>query len=273
MSLSFDSAPLDEDLTILGTPQVTLRLAVDKPQAMIAVRLTEVTPDGHSSRLTFGLLNLSHRRSSETPEPMTPGKTEEVTVKLNDVAYRFRKGNRIRIAVSTSYWPMVWPSPETVALSLHTAGSQLLLPVRADTVADDALQPFEPVEMASDHGSREIEPSITHRERTTDIATGTSVLHHVEDTGKSLIEDIDLIVQKRSEETFSITPEDPTSARTDMVRIVRAERGNWKPRTETRLTFACDVGNFHITATLEAFEGDNKILERTWDEKIPRDHM
>jgi putative CocE/NonD family hydrolase len=273
MSLSFDSAPLEEDLTILGAPQVTLRLAVDKPQAMIAVRLTEVTPNGHSSRVTFGLLNLSHRNSSETPEPMTPGRAENVTVRLNDVAYRFRKGNRIRIAVSTNYWPMVWPSPHTVALSLHTSGSQLLLPVRSGAGLDDALQPFDPVEMASEHASREVEPSITHREHTIDIATGTSVLHHVEDTGKSHIEDIDLIVQKRSEETFSITPEDPTTARTDMVRIVRAERGDWKPRTETRLTFACDADNFHITATLEAFEGDEKILERKWDEKIPRDHM
>ncbi len=273
MSLHFDSAPLDEDRTILGTPRVTLRLAVDRTQAMVAVRLNEVTPDGRSSRITFGLLNLSHRHSSETPEAMTPGETVDVTVRLNDVAYRFRKGNRIRIAISNSYWPMVWPSPETVRMTLHSGGSALSLPLRQGHGLDRQCTDFEVPEFAAGHPSSPVEPSLTRRTLTTDIASGAATMHHIEDTGKTHIEDIDLIVRKRSEETFTITGQDPTTARTDMLRIVSAERGAWKPRTETRLTFSCDKENFHIAATLEAYEGEETILERAWNETIPRDHL
>ena len=82
-----------------------------------------------------------------------------------------------------------------------------------------------------------------------------------------------MVVSKRSEEIFSIREGDPLSARTDMVRIVRAERGDWKPRTETRLSFTCDRENFHIAAMLEAFENGTRFLVRRWDETIPRDHM
>jgi putative CocE/NonD family hydrolase len=272
MSLCFDSEPLEQDLAILGTPMATLRLAVDRPQAMVAVRLNEVTPDGHASRITFGLLNLSHRHSSETPEPMTPGTVTDVTVRLNDVGYRFKKGNRIRIAVSNSYWPMVWPAPEIVAMKLHTEGSSLVLPVLQE---DGSREPahFDAPEFAPDHPAKKVEPSLTRRTLTTDIATGATVMHHIEDTGKTHIQDIDIVVRKRSEETFTIANQDPTSARTDMLRIVSAERGDWKPRTETRLTFSCDKENFRITATLEAFEGETRILERAWDEIIPRDHL
>jgi predicted acyl esterase len=43
-SLVFDSAPLEQDLEILGYPIAKLRVSADVPVAQCAVRLTEVTP-------------------------------------------------------------------------------------------------------------------------------------------------------------------------------------------------------------------------------------
>ena len=74
------------------------------------MRLNDVFPDGRVSRVTYGVLNLTHRKSHEFPEPMKPGRKTVVTVALNDVAYSFRKGHRMRVAISTTYWPMIWPS-------------------------------------------------------------------------------------------------------------------------------------------------------------------
>ena len=133
LSLVFDSAVLSEPLSILGAPEVTLELASDRAQAQVAVRLCEVTPEGRSARVSFGLLNLAHRHSHEWPRPMVPGECERVVVRLNDTAWRFRPGNRIRLAIATGYWPMVWPSPETATLTLNVAGSLLQLPVIRDT--------------------------------------------------------------------------------------------------------------------------------------------
>ncbi|MCA8967888.1 MAG: peptidase S15, partial [Planctomycetes bacterium] len=207
-----ETAPLEEDLSVLGTPVVRLRLAVDKPQAMIAVRLNEVSPDGHSSRVTFGLLNLSHRFSHEKPEPMVPGKTVEIALPLNAVAYRFVRGRRLRLAISTSYWPMVWPAPEPVTMTLETAGSALDLPLRGDASADAEQPAFGKPEMSPPYASTRLAEGESTRTLARDMASGTLILHHIEDTGLTRIEDIGLTVGKRGTETYTIAEGDPASA-------------------------------------------------------------
>jgi uncharacterized protein len=102
-SLRWDSAPLTERLEILGAPIVTLELAVDKPIAQLAVRLCDVAENGASTRVSFGVLNLTHRRSHEDVAPMEPGERTTIRVQLNDTGYAFLAGHRIRVAVSTSY--------------------------------------------------------------------------------------------------------------------------------------------------------------------------
>jgi len=67
-ALVFDSAPLPEDMEILGQPSVELDLSCSKPVGMVAVRLSDVAPDDRATRITYGLLNLTHRNSHEEPE-------------------------------------------------------------------------------------------------------------------------------------------------------------------------------------------------------------
>ena len=129
-SLTFDSAPLTEDVEMLGAPVLRVRLASDRPWAKIAVRLTEVSPDGKPWLVSYGLLNLTHRDGQETPAALTPGRAYDVVAPLNFTAHRFKKGGRIRVAVSESLWPLVWPSPQVVTLTLDVAACRLELPVR-----------------------------------------------------------------------------------------------------------------------------------------------
>lgn len=272
MSLCFDSAPLDDDIEILGYPELTLDLEVDKPQAQMCVRLNEVTPDGHSTRVTYGLLNLSHRHGHGDPQSMEPGERATVRLRLNAVAYRFSKGCRLRLAISTGYWPLGWPSPELVTLTLSTGGSSLALPLRLPNDMEEKAPTFEPPESSPPLAVTELSPSASKRTLTEDIGTGERVLHHVEETGRSRLDGIDLVTEKRSEEVFTIREGDPTSARTDMLRVVTAERGDWKVTTETRIAFTCDAENFFIQASLDAFENDEPVANRRWDETIPRDH-
>lgn len=270
LSLVFDSAVLDEPLAILGAPEVTLDLSSDRAQAQVAVRLCEVTPEGRSVRVSFGLLNLSHRHSHEWPAPMIPGERERVVVKLNDTAWRFRPGNRIRLAIATGYWPMAWPSPETVTLTLNVAGSILQLPVIQETKVATALPGPE---FAADHAVTVLEEGDARLTVTRDVGPDEVELHRIDDSGRVRLDDIDLVVSKRAEETFGIREGDPSSARTDMVRIARAERGDWQPATAARIAVTCDSETFHIAATLEAFDHDRRFLVRQWNESVPRDHM
>ena len=207
LSLVFDSAVLAEPLSILGAPEVTLELASDRAQAQVAVRLCEVTPEGRSARVSFGLLNLAHRHSHEWPEAMIPGKSERVVVRLNDTAWRFRPGNRVRLAIQTGYWPMAWPSPETATLTLNVAGSLLQLPVIQETVLAPA--PAGP-EFAADHPVTVLEEGDARLTVTRDLSLDEVQLHRIDDSGRVRLDDIDLVVSKRAEEIFGIREGDPS---------------------------------------------------------------
>ncbi len=129
-SLTFDSAPLEERFEVLGAPVVELEIAADQPAALLVVRLNAVQEDGVSCLVTYGVLNLCHRDGHEWPEPLEPGTFYRVRVQLNDIAHAFPAGCRLRLALSTCYWPIVWPSPQAAMLSVRTGSSVLHLPVR-----------------------------------------------------------------------------------------------------------------------------------------------
>src|SRR5262249_12639791 len=83
-SLVFDSMPLSDGFEILGAPVVELELAVDRPLALIAARLCDVDRAGASARVTYGVLNLTHRDSHAHPTPLEPGRRYRVQLQLND---------------------------------------------------------------------------------------------------------------------------------------------------------------------------------------------
>ena len=87
------------------------------------MRINEVLPSGKSWYVSYGLLNLTHRDGDEHPEPMTPGKEYDVKLVCKMAAHRFKKGSRIRVAVTESLWPMAWPSPRPVTLTIVTGES------------------------------------------------------------------------------------------------------------------------------------------------------
>ncbi len=125
LSLVFDSEPLEEPLEILGFPEARLELAVDRPNALVAVRLCDLAPDGASALVTRGILNLAHRESHEHATPLEPGRRYDVRVPLDVIAHSFPAGHRLRVAVSPTYWPWAWPSPEPVRLTLYSGALDL----------------------------------------------------------------------------------------------------------------------------------------------------
>lgn len=70
-SLVFDPDELTERVEILGSPSVELELSVSEPVAMVAARLSDVAPDGSATRVTYGLLNLTHPNGTGPPPPGT----------------------------------------------------------------------------------------------------------------------------------------------------------------------------------------------------------
>ena len=144
-SLSFTSPPLDAPVEFLGNPLVSLTVAGDHPGASLVARLCDVAPTGESLLVTRDLFNLTHRAGHDRAVPLVPGEAVVAEFGLKVIAHRLKAGHRIRLSVSTTYWPWMWPHPEPVTLGLRCSPDSFLeLPGREPRAQDGSLAPFRP---------------------------------------------------------------------------------------------------------------------------------
>jgi predicted acyl esterase len=271
LSLCFDTEPLAEPLELLGRPAVALTLSADRPNALVCVRLCDLAPDGASTLVTRGLLNLTHREGHERPRPLVPGERYSVTVVLNAIAQAFPAGHRLRVALSPTYWPWAWPSPEPVTLTVHEG--QLELPVRPPRPEDTALAPFGPPEGAEPVAS-ELEPTPgTGRAVRHEVETGRYVTTWGQDfrQGVRRFHASGLVIETRGRDVFTIVDGAPLSAATRSEWVELLARGDWRIRIETLSTLSADAERFHVTNALEAYEGDTRVYTKSRALTIPRD--
>jgi putative CocE/NonD family hydrolase len=268
-SACFEGPMLSEDLDIVGAPCLRLRLVSDRPQGQVIVRLCDLFPDGASALITMGCLNLTHRAGSAEPRAMEPGRVTEVTVELDQIAYRLPAGHRLRVAVSTAYWPFVWPSPDPVTLTLH-AGT-LELPVRPRAAGDE--WSFEDPEGAPPWRAETVRPPAHARRREVDYATGLSVVKTSIDNGRLRDLEHGLETSSRSEERWSIRPDAPRSAVGEIAWDSRIQRDDWRVRMACDTRLEADAERWIWRARLRAWEGETLAFERVWDGSIPRDEV
>jgi len=271
-SLVFVSAPLKERTEILGAPQLRLKFSSDRELALVSVRLNDVAPDGASQRVTSGLLNLTHRDSHEKPTPLKPGKTYEAVVDLDDIAHAFKKGHRIAVSVSTSYWPIAWPSPEPVTLTVYSGDSYLNLPVRPLRRQDAKLADFGPAEMAAPtpYKSHTLEAKTTRRV-TRDLLSGRMQVDFPRWTYKKEMTDIGITVTSEGNAIYTITDGDPLSAKVTTDNYVELQRKDTTIRHHSWGSMSCAKTHFVIEMQLEAHEQGKLVFERKWQKKIKRD--
>jgi putative CocE/NonD family hydrolase len=270
-SLCFDSEALTERLEMLGAPVLDLVFSSDKPVATVCVRLCDVWPDGASTRVSFTLFNLTHHASHAAPEALVPGRRYRARIPLNHVAHAFPPGHRLRLAISTSYWPMMWPAPERFTLTLHAADCRLDLPQRQPSDADRQLAAFAAPVSAPGPREETLRPDSTRRRVETDIAKGETVVTMVKDAGATRLLDIDLTVDSDAVETYRIRHDDPVSAEGLTRYRQRLSRGEWRIETRTTTSLKLTATHFIASAELEAFEGAERIFCRNESFTLPRD--
>jgi predicted acyl esterase len=245
-SLVFETTPLEGALEILGAPVATLDMASDRPIAHLVVRLCDVQPSGASLRVSYGIRNLAHRDEHETPAPLAVGQRYRVRVPLNHAGSVFPAGHKIRLALSTTYWPLIWPSPETATLTLLGGSLDLLVRPQQPSVS---LQPFRRPETAPPEKISRPRPGVERIDRLgLELATEGTSTWHVDDG-------------------------DPLSARADLRRTDTLARDAWKIAIETHLRLSSTRDSFRLRACLRASEGGTEVCHRTWDCTIPRDGL
>jgi putative CocE/NonD family hydrolase len=270
-SLVFDTGELGDRLELLGAPAIDLEFAVNRPAAMVAIRLSDVFPDGAATRISYGLLNLTHRTSHACPEPLVPGNRYRTRVWLNTMAQSLPAGHRLRLAISSSYWPLAWPPPEPVRLSVFTGATRLRLPVRPARSDGSAQRPFSEPEGAEPNPVSRIAGGEESWTVSRNLATYESATEIVKDYGVVRLDDIDLELTRRAHERYSCVGNDVASARGETEWLMGFERGDWKVTTSTRTVLTADETTFYLHAELDAYEGDDRVVSYNWNRSIPRD--
>lgn len=127
-ALCFDSEPLAQDLILNGHAELSIDVIRDKRDAQLICRLCEVSRDGDSNLVNRQILNLALDESLDKISHFSPGKPIRYRIQLPSTAYRFTRGNRIRLAFGTSYWPLVWATTQPACIRISSERSSLKLP-------------------------------------------------------------------------------------------------------------------------------------------------
>jgi uncharacterized protein len=140
-SACFDSTPLERPLVLLGRAQVQLAVRC-RPPAQVIVRLCAVGPDGSSRLIARGIERIV-------------ASTAELVVRLDAAGVIIPVGHRLRLAITSTYWPFVWPESHASAVQIDSG--RVELPVAERHRAD----PCSPEPGASEQLVVEVEPDTT----------------------------------------------------------------------------------------------------------------
>ncbi len=272
-SLVFDTEVLSENLAILGNPTLRVGLRSNQPQALVAARLCDVWPDGSSTLITRGILNLSQRGGKSTPRSMIPGEIVEVEVGLNHVGYVVPRGHRLRLSISTSYWPIAWPAPKTTTLTLKSEQSSLGLPLLRSENADARLTHYGESIIGDAEPMTMLRPVAQSRRIFIDETTRLNVLEIKADNGKSRFERTGMEMGSTTLCRFAIGESDPLSAMAEYQWEWEFGRGEWQVKTHTYTRITADASFFYLYALATAWEGGEQVFNKQWDQKFERDHF
>jgi predicted acyl esterase len=271
-SLVYDSAPLKEELAILGRPRALLQASATAPLADWFVRLSDVAPDGTVTQITGAGINGAQRRSMAEPRDLEPGKFYALDVTMHLTSWVFPKGHRIRLAVSNALWPMVLPTPYsmTTSLELGGGGSRLMLPVvPVHGAPAPAFQPPQPSEERKDitsvgypwPGEWTLERDEANQKATVHWKgkAETNYPWGKETDYESLVYNVD----DAHPETGAVRGE------AESVFVLKGRELRWRGH----LSVTTDQKNFYYKYTRELLKDGHMVKQKTWEETIPRDHQ
>ncbi|WP_422372184.1 CocE/NonD family hydrolase [Hoeflea sp.] len=250
-----DTRPLAEPLHLVGHARLKLRVSFTGERALLVIRLNEIKPDGTSARVTFTARRLKR------PNGVAPGEAFDVTIAVNAVAHRFSPGSRLRLALSTSYWPMFWPEADETAIRIAPDSLELSLP-GMPAEADDAQPDLGEALHAKPVASTTIVAPEYKRYVVTDQASGMVHLRS-EDTPSTWAID-GLSISNRYDHDYSILPHDGGSARAGFQFAQSYEREGWSVAIETDTQVFRDNGKLVLKSRFTAREADATVFKRNW---------
>lgn len=272
-SLIYDSPPLEQETAILGLPRVVLNTSVNAPLADFFARLSDVAPDGTTTLITGAGLNAAQHESDTDPKDLEPGRIYPLQIEMHVTSWVFPRGHRIRVAISNALWPMLWPTPYPMTMSLALGGtnaSRLVLPVVPLHGAAPA--PFPPP--AKDPSL----PGLEHSGGTwpgfyqlvRDEVRHTSQINWHSDSqaqfpwGKQ---------DYHEELSYTAADEHPEISSFSGEAETKVELKGRVVLFKSNVELHSDAKNFYYHYERDLLENGRVIRTKTWNDTIPRDHQ
>ncbi len=270
-ALIYDGPLLKESFIIAGMPRVRLKVSADAPLAHWVARLEDVQPDGTVSLVAGALLNGSQRDSRLEPEALVPGEVYELAFDMHFTTWTFKPGHRVRLAVSNSLWPMIWPTPHpmTTKLYINDAATRVELPVIPDVQyrAPDLLPP-EPQEPSATGRYLESVPwPAGLYQYSKALWTGITSL---EWKGHGRFENLGNLYDTWERNYYETNDMNPAESRFSGEAGHRIDLGDRKLEIKSEIEVRSDATDFHITVTRYLYEDGRLVRKRAWNETIPR---
>jgi len=272
-SLVYDSAPLTEDMEIIGMPRATLAVSTNAPRANWIARLSDVAPDGTVTQVTGAGFNGNHRASAREPSAIIPGQEFKLEINMHFTSWVFPKGHRIRLAINNAQWPMLWPTPDAMTTALHLGGgSRFSLPVVPfekrpvpaflPPAGSPAMPGFEPLETGTSSGFGEISSVDRNPQTGAAIATATNTGGRRFPWGTE---------RYRESIRYSVTDGEPAAAAVLGSHRFEVELPGRNLAWESETSLRSDRENFYYSFRRRLFENGKLLREKTWTDTIPRD--
>jgi uncharacterized protein len=282
-SAVYDSAALRGALSILGRPKVCLVAAASAPSAEWFVRISDVAPEGAATLVSGAGLNGAQRESARNPTPLAPNQDYPLCFDLHLASWVFPAGHRIRVAVSNSMWPMIWPTPYAMTTSLRlggTDGSRIDFPVVPDQSPLPVPQFQTPQVEAAESGPTDAQtpaemnvssnvPALSwtvsrdpvHQQATVEWRGGSS-----DDYAWGHEETRELMVYRADD----LHPEKSSvHGEAEMTVALKGRALVWRGFLDT----SSDQENFYVQYRRELVENGTIIRSRSWQATVPRDNQ
>jgi hypothetical protein len=268
--LVYSTAPLQRSVELLGQANLRLTLSASQPVAQLFARLCDVAPDGRSTLVSWGALNLTHRDSHSSPTPLIPGQSYLVEVEFGAVSWRFQPGHVVRLVMNNHDWPRLWPAPTRFDLEIYHGpgkGGCLCLPSAPPPRQTIAPPPLPPARLAGRGLTATTDPwrwQIVQERPSNCLRFSLGRQEGVELDDQSLVE----TTFRRLE--VSVSEDNPA----DNAMTAFADAFMAWPEGEARVTadlrISGTLSTFEFDLTVEVFSGNEPIAVKRWQESIPR---
>jgi len=268
LGLTYTTEPLTGPLVILGQPRAILHVATGARVIGFSANLSDVAPDGSSHLVVKGMLNATRRHSLTDPEPVTPGEPMELSIGIDSTAWRFEAGHRIRLTISNSDFPNVWPTPELAVSQVFRSPSRpsrLILPV-VPLHGSGRAPTFEPSPTAVGHHSAPVRPPRWEIEQ--DVLTGRTTVSVEIDTEYRI--DDETAIRREWGSVSQVDPRDPGHANAHGWFKGTILRPNETISGRADTIIRSTPTHFHITIDLDVRINDRPHATRRWVESFPR---